>query len=82
MFYRINNDNIVNLRDVSYVSIVQNEQSVWELRIFMKQVEHYMFIQYDSKENAVLAFELMANELINLRQYRRVIKDEVENENE
>ena len=81
MFYRINNDNIVNLRDVSYVSIVQNEQSAWELRIFMKQVEHYMFIQYDSKENAVLAFELIANELINLRQDRRVVRDEIERDN-
>ncbi len=63
MFYRINEKNIVNLEDISYVAIDQNQIGMYELRIFLKQVEHYMFIQYVLEEDAMAAFEALVAKL-------------------
>ena len=65
MFHRINDKNIVDLNDVSYVAVDMNQQGMWELRIFLKQVEHYMFIQYILEEEAMMAFEDLVKKLEN-----------------
>ena len=63
MFYRINKNNVVNLEDISYIAMDMNQQGMWELRIFLKQVEHYMFVNYASEEEAAMAFDLLIAEL-------------------
>ncbi len=63
MFYKINDRNVVNLEDVSYVAVEQNQIGMYELRIFLKQVEHYMYVQYVLEEEAMMAFEDLVKEL-------------------
>ena len=63
MFHRINDKNIINLEDVSYVAVEINQMGMYELRIFLKQVEHYMFIQYTLEEEAMMAFEDLVKKL-------------------
>lgn len=63
MFYKINDRNVVNLEDVSYVAVDQNQMGMYELRIFLKQVEHYMYVQYVLEEEAMMAFEDLVKEL-------------------
>lgn len=63
MFYRINDRNIVNLEDISYVAVDMNQQGMWELRIFLKQVEHYMFINFQLEDEAFRAFDLLIAQL-------------------
>lgn len=63
MFYRINDRNIVNLEDISYVAVDMNQQGMWELRIFLKQVEHYMFINFQLEDEAFRAFDLLMAQL-------------------
>ena len=63
MIYKINDRNVVNLEDVSYVAVEQNQIGMYELRIFLKQVEHYMYIQYVLEEEAMMAFEDLVKEL-------------------
>lgn len=65
MFHRINDKNVVNLEDVSYVSVDMNQQGMWELRIFLKQVEHYMYVQYILEEEVMMAFEDLVKKLEN-----------------
>lgn len=63
MFHRINDKNVVDLEDVSYVAVDMNQQGMWELRIFLKQVEHYMYVQYILEEEAMMAFEDLVKKL-------------------
>jgi hypothetical protein len=63
MFHRIDEKNVVDLNDVSYVAVDMNQQGMWELRIFLKQVEHYMYVQYMSEEDAMMAFEDLVKKL-------------------
>ena len=63
MFFRINEKNIVNLEDVSYVAVEQNQMGMFELRIFLKQVEHYMFVNFALEEEAMMIFEDLAKKL-------------------
>jgi hypothetical protein len=63
MFFRINEKNIVNLEDISYVSVEQNQMGMFELRIFLKQVEHYMFVNFVLEEDAMMVFENLAKKL-------------------
>lgn len=63
MFYRLDKDNMVRLEDVSYTSIGKNQQNLWEIKIFLRQVEHYMYLQYESESDARMAFEFLTNEL-------------------
>jgi hypothetical protein len=63
MFFRINEKNIVNLEDVSYVAVEQNQMGMFELRIFLKQVEHYMFVNFVLEEDAMMVFENLAKKL-------------------
>ena len=63
MFHKINDRTVVNLEDVSYVAVEMNQRGVFELRIFLKQVEHYMFLEYVVEEDAVAAFEELVAKL-------------------
>ena len=63
MFYRINDKNVVNLEDVSYVALDRNQMGMYELRIFLKQVEHYMFVNFASEDEANRAFDLLIAQL-------------------
>lgn len=63
MFFRINEKNIVNLEDISYVAVEQNQIGMFELRIFLKQVEHYMFVNFALEEEAMMIFEDLAKKL-------------------
>lgn len=66
MFYRINDKNVVNLEDVSYVAVDQNQMGMYELRIFLKQVEHYMYVLYVLEEDALVALNDLVNALDNM----------------
>jgi hypothetical protein len=65
MFFRINKKNIVNLEDISYVAVEQNQMGMFELRIYLKQVEHYMFVNFALEEEAMMVFEDLAKKLEN-----------------
>ena len=65
MFFRINEKKIVNLEDISYVAVEQNQMGMFELRIFLKQVEHYMFVNFALEEEAMMVFEDLAKKLEN-----------------
>lgn len=64
MFFKINNKNVVNLNEVAYVALEQNQMGLFEVRIFLKNVEHYMFVQYIEEEEAQEVFEALANRLL------------------
>ena len=66
MFHRINNKNVVNLEDISYISVDQNQMGMFELKIFLKQVEHYMYVQFVLEDEAMMAFEDIMKKLENL----------------
>lgn len=66
MFYRINDKNVVNLEDVSYVAVDMNQMGMFELRIFLKQVEHYMYVQFVLEEDALAALNDLVNALDNM----------------
>lgn len=63
MFHKINDRTVVDLEDVSYVTVEMNQRGAFELRIFLKQVEHYMFLEYVMEEDAVVAFEELVAKL-------------------
>ena len=63
MFHKINDRTVVNLEDVSYVVVEMNQRGVFELRIFLKQVEHYMFLEYIVEADAIAAFEELVAKL-------------------
>ena len=63
MFHKITDRTVVNLEDVSYVTVEFNQNGMFELRIFLKQVEHYMYIEYALEEEALNAFNDLVNKL-------------------
>ena len=63
MFHKITDRTVVNLEDVSYVTVEFNQNGMFELRIFLKQVEHYMYIEYVLEEEALNAFEELVAKL-------------------
>ena len=64
MFYKIDNKNVVNLEDISYISVDKNLGSgLYDLRIFLKQVEHYMYVSFALEEDAIIAFNKLFDEL-------------------
>ena len=64
MFYKIDNRNVVNLEDISYISVDKNPGTgLYDLRIFLKQVEHYMFVSFVLEEDAIIAFNKLFDEL-------------------
>lgn len=65
MFFRINKKNMVNLEDISYVAVEQNQMGMFELRIYLKQVEHYMFVNFALEEEAMMVFEDLVKKLEN-----------------
>ena len=64
MFYKIDNKNVVNLEDISYISVDKNPgNGLYDLRIFLKQVEHYMYVSFALEEDALIAFNKLFDEL-------------------
>ena len=64
MFYKIDNKNVVNLEDISYISVDKNSGTgLYDLRIFLKQVEHYMYVSFALEEDALIAFNKLFDEL-------------------
>jgi hypothetical protein len=64
MFYKIDNKNVVNLEDISYIAVDKNlGTGLYDLRIFLKQVEHYMYVSFALEEDALIAFNKLFDEL-------------------
>ncbi len=65
MFYKIDNKNIVNLEDISYVAVDKNlATGLYDLRIFLKQVEHYMYVSFALEEDAMKALDKLVEKLM------------------
>jgi hypothetical protein len=64
MFYKIDDDHIVNLNEITYVRFKKNYKDEYEVSTYLKYMSSPITISYDNKHEAIKAYEGLLNQLI------------------